>query len=212
MTDSPQTPSDLVIIKRYPNRKLYDTSRSCYVTLEDIAEMVRGGEDVHVVDNKTGEDLTAVTFAQVIFEIEKKEKKTSLVVLKQLIQSGSEKMTGFFSEKVSPTFEKIQAEWEKSIVGKALHRTDPTQEDQQAQNKEANNMIQTLIKNSQKLFDDLQKKIDERIKEVSTQVAHYAHLGQEINTLKTRIDTLEQKIDKLLQVQQEVSLSKVKKS
>jgi polyhydroxyalkanoate synthesis repressor PhaR len=59
-------------IKRYSNRKLYDVDASRYVTLDDIAEMVRRGEDVRVVDYATGGDLTAITLSQVIFEQEKK--------------------------------------------------------------------------------------------------------------------------------------------
>ena len=47
------------IIKRYANRKLYDTERSCYVTLEEISQMIKEGDDVKVVDNKTKDDLTA---------------------------------------------------------------------------------------------------------------------------------------------------------
>ena len=61
------------IVKRYANRKLYDTERSCYVTLDDIALMIRAGDEVKVVDNKSGEDLTSVTLAQIIFETEKKK-------------------------------------------------------------------------------------------------------------------------------------------
>jgi len=55
-------------IKRYTNRKLYDTESSEYVSLSDIAGMVRRGETVEVVDNKTGEDLTAQTLTQIILE------------------------------------------------------------------------------------------------------------------------------------------------
>ena len=54
------------IIKRYANRKLYDTQHSRYVTLEQIAEMIRNGDEVKIVDNKTKEDLTSVTLAQII--------------------------------------------------------------------------------------------------------------------------------------------------
>ncbi|MBX9769340.1 MAG: polyhydroxyalkanoate synthesis regulator DNA-binding domain-containing protein, partial [Bdellovibrionales bacterium] len=60
------------VIKRYQNRKLYDTQQSCYVTLEDIAKMIRGNEEVTIVDNKTKRDITASTLAQIIFEAEKK--------------------------------------------------------------------------------------------------------------------------------------------
>ena len=60
------------LIKRYSNRKLYNVDASAYVTLEDIAEMVRQGDEVKVVDYATGTDLTALTLTQVIFDQEKK--------------------------------------------------------------------------------------------------------------------------------------------
>jgi polyhydroxyalkanoate synthesis repressor PhaR len=60
------------VIKRYPNRKLYDTEAKRYITLEGIAELIRQDEDVTVVDHATGEDLTAVTLTQIIAEQEKK--------------------------------------------------------------------------------------------------------------------------------------------
>jgi polyhydroxyalkanoate synthesis repressor PhaR len=62
------------VIKRYQNRKLYDTQQSCYVTLEDIAKMIRNNEEVVVVDNKTKKDITSSTLTQIIFEAEKKNK------------------------------------------------------------------------------------------------------------------------------------------
>jgi polyhydroxyalkanoate synthesis repressor PhaR len=76
-------------IKRYTNRKLYDKLESRYVTLEEIARLVRGGEDVKVIDNETEEDLTAVTFAQIILDEEKR--KTNLIsvpFLRKIIRSG----------------------------------------------------------------------------------------------------------------------------
>jgi polyhydroxyalkanoate synthesis repressor PhaR len=59
-------------IKRYPNRKLYDTDAKRYVTLEDIAEMIRSGQDIHVTDHESGDDLTTLTLTQIILEQEKK--------------------------------------------------------------------------------------------------------------------------------------------
>jgi len=79
------------IIKRYQNRKLYDTSDSCYVTLEDISEMIKAGEEVQILDNTTKEDLTSVTLAQIIFEEQKR--KTNVLPLgtfRQIIQGGGE--------------------------------------------------------------------------------------------------------------------------
>lgn len=60
------------VIKRYPNRKLYDTEAKAYVTLDEITEMIRAGKDVHVVDHETGDDLTTLTLSQIILEQEKK--------------------------------------------------------------------------------------------------------------------------------------------
>ena len=56
------------IIKRYSNRKLYDTEQSTYITLDEIQEMVKSGDDIRIIDNKSKEDITNVTLAQIIFE------------------------------------------------------------------------------------------------------------------------------------------------
>ncbi len=60
------------IIKRYPNRKLYDTEAKRYVTLDSITQMIHEGQEVQVVDHESGEDLTNLTLSQIIFEQEKK--------------------------------------------------------------------------------------------------------------------------------------------
>src|SRR3954466_16374657 len=75
-------------IKRYANRKLYDTRDSRYVTLDHIAAMVRGGDDVKVVDNTTRADLTTATLAQIIFEEEKKAPRLTVAGLRKIIQGG----------------------------------------------------------------------------------------------------------------------------
>lgn len=63
----------MIIIKRYPNRKLYDTASKQYITLEGIADLIRQGYEVQVIDNASGEDLTTITLTQVILELEKKK-------------------------------------------------------------------------------------------------------------------------------------------
>ncbi|HRJ40703.1 MAG: hypothetical protein KJZ86_03660 [Caldilineaceae bacterium] len=60
-------------IKRYPNRKLYDTEAKHYVTLEQIAQMIRKGAEVSVVDHESGDDLTSLTLSQIILEMEKRQ-------------------------------------------------------------------------------------------------------------------------------------------
>ena len=77
-----------VTIKKYANRRLYNTGTSTYVTLEDLAAMVKSGEDFVVYDAKTGEDITRSVLAQIIFEQENKEGQSLLPItfLRQLIR------------------------------------------------------------------------------------------------------------------------------
>jgi polyhydroxyalkanoate synthesis repressor PhaR len=75
-------------IKRYSNRKLYDTQEKKYVTLDGIAELIRQGEDVEVIENDTGEDLTAVTLSQIIFEQQKRGSSTPLDLFTNVIRFG----------------------------------------------------------------------------------------------------------------------------
>src|SRR5487761_243588 len=77
-----------VTIKKYANRRLYNTGTSTYVTLEDLAAMVKKGEDFVVYDAKTGEDITRSVLTQIIFEQENKEGQNLLPItfLRQLIR------------------------------------------------------------------------------------------------------------------------------
>lgn len=83
--------SGTVVIKKYGNRRLYDTSASRYINLDDIARMVRNGKQVQVVDARSGEDLTRVTLAQIIME-DAREQPTGLPLelLRQLIVATDE--------------------------------------------------------------------------------------------------------------------------
>ena len=82
------------LIKRYANRKLYDTRESSYVTLQQIAVMVREGQEVKIVDNLTKLDITRVTLAQIIYEEEKSGfgAGTSIKNLRSMIQDGADRL------------------------------------------------------------------------------------------------------------------------
>ena len=85
-----------VLIRKYGDRRLYDTGASRYVKLEDIARMVRDGIDVRVVDDRTGKDITQVIFTQIIVEnAREKEIALPLQLLTQLVRS-SDKATHDF--------------------------------------------------------------------------------------------------------------------
>ena len=76
------------LIRRYANRKLYDTGDKRYITLEQLADFVRAGEDVRVVDNATDRDVTAAKLAQVIFEEERRSPRLPVEGLRQIIRHG----------------------------------------------------------------------------------------------------------------------------
>ncbi|MGD0838814.1 MAG: polyhydroxyalkanoate synthesis regulator DNA-binding domain-containing protein [Polyangia bacterium] len=76
------------IIKRYANRKLYDTKDSHYVTLGKLAELIRAGEELQVIENGTQREITAATMAQIIFEEEKRSSKLPVEGLGRIIRNG----------------------------------------------------------------------------------------------------------------------------
>ena len=76
-----------VLIKRYANRKLYNTDTSRYITLKGIAELVEQGEDVRVIDNETGEDISGVTLSQILVDNERRDHAVPRTLLSDLIAS-----------------------------------------------------------------------------------------------------------------------------
>ena len=92
---------EIKIIKRYQNRKLYDTHESSYVTLDEIAKMIKGGEDLRVIDNKTKNDITAATLTQLLYESERKAKtQPSVELLKEIIRHGDGSFSGYIQTKL----------------------------------------------------------------------------------------------------------------
>ena len=90
-----------MLVKRYSNRRLYDTKQSRYITLADLAEKIREGEDVQVVDAKTGDDLTQATLTQIIMESRGAAKLLPVPLLIQLIRLGDAALTEFMGRYLS---------------------------------------------------------------------------------------------------------------
>ena len=84
-----------MLVKKYTNRRLYDTEESRYITLEELAEKIRAGEDATVVDAKTGEDLTQGTLTQIIMESRGAARILPVPLLTQLIRLGDEALAEF---------------------------------------------------------------------------------------------------------------------
>lgn len=124
--------NDLRTIKRYQNRKLYDTHQSCYVTLEEIAQTIREGNEIKVIDNKSKNDITYNTQIQLLFDQEKKSLNNSdTELLKRVICSEEGTFTGYIrsleaklnnqEEKVADNFQNLLQNRENTGVNQTLN-------------------------------------------------------------------------------------------
>jgi polyhydroxyalkanoate synthesis repressor PhaR len=97
-----------VLIKRYANRKLYNTQTSRYITLKGIAELIDAGEDVRVIDNETGEDITNVALSQILVDHERSNSAASRTMLSELISRGGDALYGALRRGVGDASEGIE--------------------------------------------------------------------------------------------------------
>jgi polyhydroxyalkanoate synthesis repressor PhaR len=187
-------PKDLRIIKRYSNRKLYDTVRSSYVRLEDIAAMVKAGTEVKVVDNQTKEDLTSVTLAQIIFEDEKAKRNTMpLGMLRDLVRHGGQSLTEFISKEVGPRVQTIREEAE-GLRDRILRR-DGESKDPKALGKD---VAKELVAASQRALEDLQKRVDERVRAgLENLQGNLPVVARDLESLEEKVASLEAKLSEL---------------
>jgi polyhydroxyalkanoate synthesis repressor PhaR len=172
------------IIKRYTNRKLYDTVESRYVTLDEIADMVKAGAEVRILDNRTKEDLTSVTLAQIIFEEEKKTSKMSLRTLKDLIRHGGERAAQIVEDTQAELRGRVEA------VRQAAEQRVRTLID-------AGDKAKEMVTASQEAVAQFQRRVDERVRTVLDGMANLSELRRDITQLSERIADLEKKLSDL---------------
>jgi polyhydroxyalkanoate synthesis repressor PhaR len=179
------------VVKRYANRKLYDTQRSRYVTLDQIAEMIRTGEDVKIVDNNSKEDLTAITLAQIIFEEEKKASFMPLSALRNIIQTGGQSIQQFASQ----TGERVRAVFGGKRDGEDGQPIGVPPMTEAHDEPPSSNVIKEFLERSQQTFDEWQKKVDDRVRATVDALNPMASLEKELRALQTRLDALEKKLE-----------------
>jgi polyhydroxyalkanoate synthesis repressor PhaR len=205
------------LIKRYGNRKLYDTLDSRYITLEEIARLVRGGNDVKVIDNENGDDLTTITFAQIILEEEKRRSSLlSIGVLRELIQHGEETLAQLRSQ-VDKGIEAIGTMGEKAgrrvqeIVGRRSSgdrtQTEETAGAASAPAANAGNaqgdaaagkgFFDELLAGPQRRLEALQRSIDEQIKSSVRRITGHPAFQHEVRRIERSIKKLEERVARL---------------
>ena len=210
------------LIKRYANRKMYDTERSRYVTLIEVAELVRAGEDVKVIDNKTKDDLTEVTLTQALLDSERRERgSVSLTGLRDLIATGGDFLQQHIAEpvvKVRTDAERTVGKWKteaEKTVERVLHKknaeagaeqTEPGESeaaepatDQAGSEHHASKSQKTpaLVRQTQKAYDDIQQRVDERVRLVVSALTHSSHAEGEIAALRQELSALQERVTRL---------------
>ncbi|HEY4180857.1 MAG TPA: polyhydroxyalkanoate synthesis regulator DNA-binding domain-containing protein [Kofleriaceae bacterium] len=181
------------IIKRYANRKLYDTEHSRYVTLDQISEMIRQGDDVKIVDNKTKEDLTTVTLAQIIFEEEKKQRSfLPLGAMRNIIQSGGE----WFAEAQRRVQSILPGKRKEGEEGEAQSE-EPVDDSDAMVKKRGIASLREWIDTSKHKLEDWQKLVETRMRETVESISPFHSVNKDVAALADRIAELETKLKAL---------------
>lgn len=193
----PLPPSARRVIKRYSNRKLYDTKDSRYVTLLQIAEMVRGGEEVQIIDNNTKDDLTEITLAQIIYEEQKAHaRNVPLQTLKELIHARTEKVLADLRE--GPIGRLIPgSKPPDKPEDKPAEPVIPKDKDNGKESKEKEKEREskpTLVDQAKEKLEEVQHQLDERIRAILISFRPLQQLQLEVRRLNERIEELERRL------------------
>jgi polyhydroxyalkanoate synthesis repressor PhaR len=194
----PTTGSARRVIKRYSNRKLYDTRESRYVTLLEIAELVRAGEDVQVIDNASKEDKTDVTLALIISEeLKARPKGIPLNTLRSLIFEHGERLLNQLRDVPIKRFVPWDSE-EESLAPLPDTGEPPMGEVLDGQPKSNSAAAIPTASNTARsiraTLEQWQQAIDERIRAVVPNFSAVSELEREVKLLKDRVALLEASI------------------
>ncbi|MEM1032203.1 MAG: polyhydroxyalkanoate synthesis regulator DNA-binding domain-containing protein [Myxococcota bacterium] len=188
-TEEPSVPGKRVI-KRYSNRKLYDTTDSRYVTLNQIGEMVRSGDDVQIIDNKTKEDKTEVTLALILSEdLKNKPRSVPLHTLRNLIQERGERALTSLRE--TPIGRLIPAEGEPASEPPVPQPEPAPEPEPESDEKEKKSSFGELVSSSRQTLDQLQASFDERMKALLPSLTPMQDIRTELQRLSARLDAIE---------------------
>lgn len=169
------------VIKRYSNRKLYDTKESKYVTLLELADLIRAGEDVQVIDNSTKEDKTEVTLALIISEeLKTQPRDIPLSALRSLIRERGGKWLSQLRE--GPIGKLMPKDAES---GGVLEPQKPEERIEETSAKDG------PVKGIRATLEQWQNAIDERIQAIIPSGPSLAELQQELARLTARVEVLE---------------------
>lgn len=201
MSDQEETSEDIVRIKKYANRRLYNTATSTYVTLDNLAEMVKEGSDFVVNDAKTGEDITHQVLTQIIFEQENKgQNLLPIPFLRQLIRFYGDNMQGLVPSFLEVSLDQLARDQDKFRAQIAdTFQTSPMElvEEQVRQN-------MTVFNDTMKMFTPFSGAMDEATKPAAAETAPPAkpasdapESADDLSALKDQLSAMQSQLNKL---------------
>ena len=183
-------PGSPLLVKRYSNRKLYNTRESRYITLDELADLVKAGTEIRVVDNDSGEDLTSVTLSQILLENERKKRDAlPRLVLTELIQKG-DKLFDTVRRSISSGFEMLtdaETGLERNIR-RLVSRGELSSE-------EGESLLRRLTDWVRENREDLEGQIDRRIQQIARRLD--VPMQEDVDRLKASIERLHSAVDRL---------------
>jgi polyhydroxyalkanoate synthesis repressor PhaR len=186
-----------VLIKRYPNRKLYNTEAKRYITLDSIADLIRDGYDVEVRDHETSEDLTGITLSQIIFEREKKDSGyLPNILLTNLIRAGGDTF-GYVKRSFQASLNAV-----KALEAEVDERIDALVRRGEMAEEDASRLREELSR------ERLSTLIDPRLVDTRVEAAlHRLNIPSRLDVvnLQSQLEQLNQALDVLLATENEAS-------
>ena len=175
-----------IVIKRYANRKLYDTRASKYITLSQISKLLEDGEIVQILDRESGEDITEMTLAQVFVDNRRKRSTTPpMDGIKDAFQSASEQVRRQIADPVS----NIRQSFEDSMS--RLLRSGEERAN------ETRDVFQTWVSEQTQLFEETQRRLEERLRTVSSKLEDFRAVRDQVDELQKQVNVLLERIRKL---------------
>ena len=184
---------EIRIIKKYQNRKLYDTKDSCYITLDEIANLIRKGEEISVIDNKTKDDVTSIILTQILVDQEKSAKSIlPLTMLRDIIQRGHGSLFDFIQRYVL-----LGIDSEQDKQSEAERYIDRLVVRGELSKVEGKNLLKEVLEtsdNGKGQFDDY---IGERVANAVKELSNLSKIETSISALSSKLDQIEQKLNKI---------------
>ncbi|HKQ94579.1 MAG TPA: polyhydroxyalkanoate synthesis repressor PhaR [Aestuariivirgaceae bacterium] len=197
MSEQASQSGDPIVIKKYANRRLYNTSTSAYVTLEDLADMVKRGTDFTVHDAKTGEDITRQVLTQIIFEEENKgQNLMPIKFLRQLIRFYGDQMQAFVPSFLEMSLEQLTRE-QQTLRNQLLNTMGVSTEPFR--------VIDEQVKKNMAMFEDAMRFFqpfaqkdsrDERPQNASGRASTSA-TASDLKTMQDQLKEMQRKLDSL---------------